>query len=219
MSKNMNYNMKKKINSITKLLLAILLLPTIAACGNDNGGDDASVISPFKIIVKFESPIGTNILDSLNIAEQEVSGHSIDDLTFEWTNKNNDLRESWSQPSLSFGITKNRFASLNPSFPYENKAERVFSAQFTDISIWDTPNNKYPQRDEEYTVTLKSKKIFGNNIHHTLKFYVHIKGKAIYDTYKCEVDGKEQPVISIFYDSKNPPKDKALEGIYLIVKN
>ena len=79
----MNYNMKKKINSITKLLLAILLLPTIAACSNDNGGDDATVISPFQIIVKFESPIGTNILDSLNIAEQEVSGHSIDDLTFE----------------------------------------------------------------------------------------------------------------------------------------
>ena len=53
----------KRVNIIIKLLLAIMLLPTIAACDKDNNGSDAMHVDVFDVLVRFESPIGTNILD------------------------------------------------------------------------------------------------------------------------------------------------------------
>ena len=79
----------KKFHLFFNLLLAIMLLPTIAACDKDNGGNDAIAIAPFDFMIKFESPMGTNILDSLQIQPtNEKEGNQLGDLTFKWTNKN-----------------------------------------------------------------------------------------------------------------------------------
>ncbi len=209
----------KKINIIFKLLLAIMLLPIIAACDNDNGEKDAMFIGPFEFMVKFESPLGTNILDSLQVPHMRnsVRSNHLDDLTLEWSNKNNNLNQPWRIPYLAWAHTTEEWASFNPYFSFKGVGS-ILNVGLTDLSIWDTPNNKYPKRDEEYTISLTSKKIFGDETPHYIKFYIHIKGKAVYDTYKCEVDGKEQPLIWRYYNPDNLPENKDLTGAFIVIK-
>lgn len=208
----------KKVNIIKKLLLAIMLLPTIAACDKDNGGNDAIAICPFNFMIKFESPMGTNILDSLQIQPTyEKEGDQLDDLTFKWTNKNNDLNPHWSTPYLGWFKTTEDWGAFNPYFSFKGVGT-VLGVKITDISIYSTSNNKYPKRDEEYTITLNSPQIFGNENPHTIKFYIHIKSKAVYDTYKCEVDGVEQPLLWRDYNPNKLPENKGLQGALVIIK-
>lgn len=209
--------MKNK-HIIFNLLLAIILLPTIASCDKDNGGNAAICIAPFQFMIKFESPIGTNILDSLHVSPtDEIRGNQLDDLTFKWTNKNNDLNPGWSIPYLGWTKTTEEWGGFNPYFSFKGVGT-ILHVKITDISIWDSPNNKYPKRDEEYTITLTSKKIFGNEIPHTIKFYVHIKGKVVYDTYKCEVDGVEQQLLWTDYNPDKLPENKELVGALVVIK-
>ncbi len=196
-----------------------MLLPTIAACDNDNGEKDAMFIGPFEFMVKFESPLGTNILDSLQVPHMRnsVRSNHLDDLTLEWSNKNNNLNQPWRIPYLAWAHTTEEWASFNPYFSFKGVGS-ILDVGLTDLSIWDTPNNKYPKRDEEYTISITSKKIFGDETPHYIKFYMHIKGKAAYDTYKCEVDGKEQPLVWRDYNPDNPPKERQLIGAFIVIK-
>ncbi len=208
----------KKFHLFFNLSLAIMLLPTIAACDKDNGGNDAIAIAPFDFMIKFESPMGTNILDSLQIQPtNEKEGNQLGDLTFKWTNKNNDLNQHWSTPNLAWSKTTADWGGFNPYFSFKGVGT-ILEVKITDISIWSTSNGKYPKRDEEYTITLTSKKIFGNENPHTIKFYIHIKSKAVYDTYKCEVDGVEQPLLWRDYNPDKLPENKKLAGALVIIK-
>lgn len=204
------------MNKIIKLLFAIMLLPILTACEKNTGGSDAVFIANFNFKVKFESPIGTNVLDSLQIQPMQDNDYDnhLDDLTVVYSNKNNDLKH-WGDLDLRYCDTEG-WGGLNPNFSFVGVGT-VLHIGFVDISIYDTPNHKYPKRDEEYTVSLTSKKIYGDEKIHTIKFYVHIKGKAVYHTYKCEVDGKEQQIQWIDHEPK-PGENTALQGAFLVVK-
>lgn len=187
----------KRVNIIIKLLLAIMLLPTIAACDKDNNGSDAMHVDVFDVLVRFESPIGTNILDSLGVQHMKdrISDYKLDDLTINWKNKENNLNQHWSKPRLAWLKTEDWFGSNNPNFSFKGIGT-VLDMGLTDINISDSD---YPKADEVYTITLKSKKIFGNDTPHTIKYYVHINGGGCgYDAKKCEVDGKDYPIIGPF---------------------
>ncbi len=208
----------KQIHLFFNLLVIIMLLPTIAACDKDNGGNDAIAIAPFEFMIKFESSMGTNILDSLQVQPtNETESNQLGDLTFQWTNKNNDLNPHWSTPLLGWYKTTEDWGGFNPYFSFKGVGT-ILEVKIYDISIWDTSNGKYPRRDEEYTITLTSKKIFGNENPHTIKFYIHIKGKAVYDTYKCEVDGVEQQLLWRDYNPNKLPENKELAGALVIIK-
>lgn len=178
-------------------MLAIMLLPTIAACDKDNNGSDAMHVDVFDVLVRFESPIGTNILDSLGVQHMKdrISDYKLDDLTINWKNKENNLNQHWSKPRLAWLKTEDWFGSNNPNFSFKGIGT-VLDMGLTDINISDSD---YPKADEVYTITLKSKKIFGNDTPHTIKYYVHINGGGCgYDAKKCEVDGKDYPIIGPF---------------------
>ena len=182
----------KRINIIIKLLLAIMLLPTIVACDKENNGNDAMHVDSFTILVKFESPIGTNMLDSLNIQPTMGESYHLEGLNLNWKNKENNLNQHWSKPSLAWFKTEEWFGSNNPNFSFKGLGT-VLKIGLCDINISDSD---FPKADEEYTITLNSKKIFGNDSTHTIKYYVHINGGGSgYDTKKCEVDGKDYPII------------------------
>lgn len=183
--------MKNK-NLIFNLLLAIMLLTTITACDKDDNGGDARNIQSFQFMIKFESPIGTNVLDSLGIQHMNNSivGYNLGDLSVNWKNKENNLNPKWSIPDLWWCKTTEEYGSLNPNFSYKGVGT-VLCLMLTDINV---SERGYPEPEEEYTITLKSKKIFGNDSPHTIKYYVHIGG-CLYNAKKCEVDGKDYPII------------------------
>lgn len=199
-----------------KLLLAIALLPIITACDNENV--ESMVIASFNIYVKFESPSGTNVLDSLNVKPTMPSDYRryrLDDLTFDWKNKEDNLRENWKAPGLGWYNAEMQESS-NPNFTF-NGVGMVLRAYFTDISIWSNDNDKYPARDEEYTIFIKSKKIFGNETPHTIKYYVHIRGKAQFYAYKCEVDGKDYPFMGL-YTMVYPEHEQPIYDLFVVIK-
>ena len=193
--------MKKKkqniLSRLARMLIAIGVFPLLPSCDNVYNEDSLPVIS-FTVCLRFVSDSGTNILDSLNVKKQEcfVLGSSpLEDLTFEWQNKNNDLKPNWAKPD--FCIYEYPFTNT------EYMAARngtVIQALLTDISITDEGPGKNKVRDEEYTIYISSKKIFGNDTKHTIKYYVHITRKAKYEAYKCEIDGKECPISGPRYE-------------------
>ena len=150
---------KKKQNILSRLarmLIAIGVFPLLPSCDNVYNEDSLPVIS-FTVCLRFVSDSGTNILDSLNVKKQEcfVLGSSpLEDLTFEWQNKNNDLKPNWAKPD--FCIYEYPFTNT------EYMAARngtVIQALLTDISITDEGPGKNKVRDEEYTIYISSKKI------------------------------------------------------------
>ncbi len=208
----------KKVNIIiTKLLLAIMLLPTIVSCDEDNGGSDAMHIDSFVVLVKFESPIGTNILDSLNVQPtQDSTTNNLDGLNVTWKNKNNNLRDPnwWGKPVLSWQHFTDSTYSHNPNFSYKGLGTVLYMC-LTDRNVSDSD---YPKADEEYTITLKSKKIFGNDSPHTIKYYVHINGGGCgYYTKKCEVDGQNYPIIGP-YTTLHPEGERNLTDVLVVFK-
>ena len=204
----------KRINIIIKLLLAIMLLPTIVACDKENNGNDAMHVDSFTILVKFESPIGTNMLDSLNIQPTMGESYHLEGLNLNWKNKENNLNQHWSKPSLAWFKTEEWFGSNNPNFSFKGLGT-VLKIGLCDINISDSD---FPKADEEYTITLNSKKIFGNDSTHTIKYYVHINGGGSgYDTKKCEVDGKDYPIIGP-YTTLHPECGTTLDEVLVVFK-
>lgn len=169
-------------------LLALLVLTINSSC--DEGWSTPP--QGMNINIAFLSPSGTNIIDSLNFekTQGEHNGYSLDGISFNWRNKNNDLNQNWSVPKLEWFYLKDATSGW-----LEGSS---FHADFIDISL--SENGR--KRDEEYTIEIKSKEIFGNDEAHTIKYYVHIKGLAQYDTYKCEVDGKEYPIMGPYVNAE-----------------
>ena len=195
-------NMQKKkhliLSRLAILLVVLVLFPLLPSCDDNVYNEDSLPVISFTVCLRFVSDSGTNILDSLNVKKQEcfVLGSSpLEDLTFEWQNKNNDLKPNWAKPD--FCIYEYPFTNT------EYMAARngtVIQALLTDISITDEGPGKNKVRDEEYTIYISSKKIFGNDTKHTIKYYVHITRKAKYEAYKCEIDGKECPISGPGYE-------------------
>lgn len=188
----------KTPQNIIKLLLAIMVLPIIAACEKDEVGEDAMLIRNFFFYVKFESSTGANILDSLDLYKYtspiapNTKNHTDDILDFSWTTQNNDLEKnnSWKTPTLYWISTQN-WDLESPNFSVKDVGT-VLAVQVCDIRI----SRKYfPECDEVYYFYIKSKAIFGNEDSHKITYYIHINGYARgYYVTKCEVDGKDYPL-------------------------
>lgn len=206
---------------IIKLLLAIMVLPIIAACEKDEVGEDAMDIRIFSFWVKFESQTGANILDSLDLYKYtsliapNTKNHTDDILDFSWTTQNNDLEKnnSWQTPTLYWISTKNWDIGY-PYFSFKDVGT-VLAIQVCDIRI----SRKYfPERDEVYYFYMKSKAIFGDEDTHKITYYVHINGHACgYYVTKCEVDGKDYPLEGP-YITIHPEWGIQLEGLFVKFK-
>lgn len=192
---------KKKhriLSRLAILLVVLVLFPLLPSCDDNVYNEDSLPVVPFTVCLRFVSDSGTNILDSLNVKKPgyfALGSSPLEDFTFEWQNKNNDLNPNWARPQF--------YIYEYPCTDTEYLAARngtILEAQFTDISIREVGPGKNKVRDEEYTIFISSKKIFGNDTKHTIKYYVHITRRAKYEAYKCEIDGKECPIIGPDYE-------------------
>ena len=181
--------------NIINLLLAIMVLPIISACSKDEGGGDAMHVDTFELYVKFETPTGANLIDSSKLIQfnnsQSVNNNT-DIIDLDWNNKENNLENnSWKKPSLYWLKTTDDFGSFNPNFSFKNVGT-VLRIQLCDIRV---SRSNFHECDDIYDINIRSKAIFGNDNPHTIRYYVHIKGKACgYYATKCEVDGKDYPL-------------------------
>lgn len=60
----------------------------------------------------------------------------------------------------------------------------------TDLRIW---KEDFWGR-ETYIFEFRSKKLFGNDEPHTIKWFVTCKGSMQYNVYKCEIDNEDMPL-------------------------
>ena len=162
-------------------ILFILLASLFIACGDEVGplGDNEPLYN--HTYLRFVSPTGTNVLDSLSIMSPE-----------KWVMELGTDLMSISGIRASDGQT----LELTPELFYGSKrAGDEFDEKGPLVHVWWYDfyfcKEKRPKKyHETYTVTMTSPKVFGDSASHTLTWYVNVSGRAV-DAYKCEVDGHE----------------------------
>ena len=181
------YNdMQVKILRLLPLLAALMM----TGCSSDEGEDDQVSIPTYDFYIRFLSPSGTNILDSLDVcAGQELHVTAGDEdiiLT---------CISSWKeQPVNKLGLA---WWTIPKNYHWHNQEEVLPEGTVLDFHWAD---NLYHSRyrpnylEVEYLITLISPKIFKDNEGHTIKWFVKILGNR-YDAYKCEVEGKNYSLV------------------------
>ncbi|MBQ4483518.1 MAG: hypothetical protein II934_00735 [Prevotella sp.] len=179
----------------------------LSSC-NDVEDKDEAFFYHFDTFVKFESPVGTNAVDSLSLVKLEE--HEI--LSYKPYDSQNDevVLARCVRESDGFVIEIDKYNSYWWWFAENKELPIAVSGQGTFLSLrWLDPNIFVPENapkeeyDEAYTVYLKSPKIFGDDEERTIKWYVHVRRNK-YNTYKCEVNGEEYNFTSRYFGDKVP---------------
>jgi hypothetical protein len=164
-----------------KILFIMLTMLSLIACSSSEDG--VGVTPSFhETYLRFVSPSGTNVLDSLHVmGENDKIVEIGSDLIAVSGRRASDGEALEMTTELYYGSKQ-----AADEFEKDEALVRVWWADFNTWNIEDRPN-KY---NEIYTVTMTSPKLFGNNESHTLAWYVKVVGRT-HDAYKCEVDGQE----------------------------
>ena len=135
--------------------------------------------------IKFVSPAGTNVIDSLGLFPKEEHGsvllYNSELLSVSGT------RMSDGQPLRFNNAWVWTGSGLSDSFFPEN--ERIAYLQWADYNPCDLDKHPYDY-DEVYEIRLNSQQLFGSTEYHILRWYAKVNG-SILNAYKCELDGKE----------------------------
>ena len=171
-------------NKTTQVVTMLCLcLATCSSCSYEEP-DGPHVILPFDVIVRFESAIGTNIADSLSVIDITKPET--------WNAKKEDIQvrvyrgsdhKSLEAFEKRWGYTKD---PTTTSFP----AGTYLTVLATDMQIFEGGL----WGEETYTFEFKSRKLFGNDDVHTVKWFIHGMGRVVYKVYKCEIDGEDMPL-------------------------
>ena len=175
----------KKAVLFTTLCICTLMSAALTGCSDDGGETgDQIAIPTYDFYIRFLSPSGTNILDSLNVCGDAVVRQFSDDelelrCVSSWKNRPvRKLYQSWWR--IPEGEADRPFGD-----PLPQGTVAVF--EWGDQLYFDADR---PERlDVEYLITLRSRMIFGDDAQHTIKWYAKVL-RNIYDAYKCEVDGE-----------------------------
>ena len=193
--------MNKFLRETITTLVILCVVFLFSSCSKDNDGP--IIISPFKMFVRFQSASGTNILDSIGImGDESLECRKVteaDGINLNWY-KQSDNKElepfqaNWIRTNQSWNDPD------NPQLDY-SKMGTLLEFNVVDYSIW---NGTCPN-EESYLVTFKSKKIFGDEKIHTVKWDLHFYGNKQYEVYKCTVDDELIPLKDIlrFYYGHN----------------
>lgn len=129
--------------------------------------------------LRFVSPSGTNVLDSLHILESDgnIKMEKIDD------DELISICGDRSSDGNALELSKYLFYATSQAGAEFEKEETLLKIEWTDFDIFDVEK-------QVYTIALKSKKVFGDDDTHYLKWYVNVFGRGEYDAYKCEIDGQ-----------------------------
>lgn len=181
------------------ILSALLLLSGLfVGCSKDGDVELEGCKLPVytTIYVKFLSPSGTNILDSLNVLGEShyVNANSelIDvNVCKTYTGTDYLYQEVPQFQDFAFGYNGAREAFL---------AEEICDSANIDMSAYNIIS-------DSYEIRLKSDKIFGNDETHIIKWYYKLAYPSCLIGYKCEVDGERYPIEndSVFVSSIDNP--------------
>ena len=171
----------------TKVVLwTIILLPFLISCSSEEVGEDNMTPAIGRTYVRFVSPTGKNILDSLKVLNpDERKTADFDSNLMEITV----IRKSDNEP---LWLRKNLFYACEQTGTEYEQDETVVELYWTDFMVMNIEKRPLNYNDV-YEVQMKSPKIFGNNNVHTMRWYIAVTGRA-HDAYKCEVDGQEVPL-------------------------
>ena len=173
--------MKTYIKTIwTKALLCICIC-TLLSCSAEDG---PHVVDPFRVSIRFESAIGTNIADSLNIIDNTKPET--------WNAKKEDIQVRVYRGSdlKPLEINRTRWAYIKENTIPNFLGGTTLNVSATDMRIW---KEDFWGR-ETYIFEFRSKKLFGNDEPHTIKWFVTCKGSMQYNVYKCEIDNEDMPL-------------------------
>ena len=174
--------MKTYINMIwQQAALLCICLCGVCSCSDVDG---PYYIDPFIVDVRFESASGTNLADSLNIIDKTKPET--------WDAKKEDIEVQVYRGSdhKPLDISTNRWGYINGNTVHNFPAGTILSVFATDMRIWDEDF----RGSETYIFEFRSKKLFGNDEPHTIKWFVCCRGRANYNVYKCEVDNEDMPL-------------------------
>ena len=171
---------------IKHFLFLVLMLPILWACSSEEVGEDNASPAICTSYVRFVSPTGKNILDSLKVLNpNERKTADFDSNLMEITV----IRKSDNEP---LWLRKNLFYACEQTGTEFEQDETVVGLYWTDFMVMNIEKRPLNYNDV-YEVQMKSPKIFGNNDVHTIRWYIAVTGRA-HDAYKCEVDGQEVPL-------------------------
>jgi len=152
------------------LLLSVTAVSLFTGCNNNI--EDSPIPVTGDTYILFKSPSGTNIADSLHLSKdsdtEKLDSNDIS-VSVTRTSDNKTLNSNchWYDPSLyKYPIYKNEGTALSVSWA-DFKRERY------DTNL----------------IRIKSNKIFGDTITHTIEWFINVGDKI--NAYKCEVDGIE----------------------------
>ena len=185
------------LKGITPYFFPVLLSVLLLGCSKDDDGDvilNRTYWPSSEMYVRFVFTDGTNVLDAIGVEPQIFTSsyynYPTDDpaeLKIEIMNVRSGIRTT---PNY-------KYVRSEPGNIYWELAHSETEEMLLFINWGNPDGNKKPVEsyDDATIIKLKSKKIFGNNEEHIIKWYFHIyEGKRYFGVYKCDVDGENHPL-------------------------
>lgn len=180
--------MRKFIYSILAVFSVSLFL---VGCDNNNEEKTYTYFDQFMVYVKFVSPVGTNVVDSLGFLKNTEREEPFNPATDE-NIRVTCVRDSDGKPLNFWEPYWTHYFLVEEDWAHDNELkDGTLMRLFWSDDLIECPENAPSESyDQSYTVSFRSKKIFGDDNEHFIKWYVHVTGNR-YVSYKCEIDGEE----------------------------
>jgi hypothetical protein len=191
----MNYRNKKWVCAVIGALLVIFFPVVLSSCDKEEEVEEEEVVEEdfpeggifpidMNFFVRFVSPSGTNVLDSLNVLEGSDMVKIKDSLII-------DASAYRASNGKDYDCFTNMFIRDNNDYFNYGTDETFFYESFTEFT---RPKIDWSGAADYCVLQMKSNKLFGNDNVHTIKLYYTMLVDSVFTAYKCEVDGEVYPM-------------------------
>lgn len=199
-----------QVRNITIILLLSLLCMT--SCNND--WEDSLPPAEAHLFIRFVSPAGTNILDSLCLGGEPYSQVDKKDIQVKcinaWDNEVITVHSLAWQTIPSGYYWKGKAGKDGTEMPCMTEGT-VLHVSWTDSNLFGS-ENRPANYLASYIITFNSLRIFDSEETHTVKWDVRVRGNTYDAAGVCEIDGKEYSLVgdavydhwSIYYGDELP---------------
>ncbi len=199
--------------------LGLLAIICFASCSKEESSEYLAA-PEHELFIRFVSPTGTNILDSLGIGGELYSQADLKDIQVKCITTWNDaemniLHFAWRTIPKDYHWKGYGYDDGKAGLGILTEGTALYIS-WGDLRLI-TDDSRPKNYETSYVITLKSLKVFGSDETHTIKWDVRVTGKS-WDAYRCEVDGKEYSVVgdavydfwSLYYGDELPSSRRHL---------
>lgn len=182
--------MKKVIllKSFIKITMLTIIVGMVFGC--DKYIEDSPAPNTCGLYIKFVSPSGTDILDSLY-------GEAVD---YPYYISSNDFSAQCYKNDAFYeniiNVTINDYTANHVSTIGDGK---IMSGKILCLGWLEWLKNE--SLNMTYTIKMQSMKIYGDEETHDIKLYLHVKDRNNINVYKIEVDGNEHSYTGLYKNS------------------